>query len=144
MYYVFWLFIGFVLAGLLILMARKHSSKGEKNFLAQGLLIAALIYIGFAMIWGDLYWLGIEGLGVVAYGTFAYLGYRYSAIWTGIGWLIHPLWDVILHLNGAGHVIAPDWYAIACISFDVAVGGYILLNLSRYPAASKLPDIKKA
>ena len=143
MYFLFWFIIGLVLGSLLILMGRRLSSKKEKDFLALSLLIAALVYIGFALISGSNYWLGIEGIGVLVYGTFAFLGYRYAAIWVGLGWLIHPLWDAVLHLYGAGHVIAPDWYTVACISFDVVVGVYILLNLSRYSNTTST-TLKKA
>jgi len=146
MYYIICVFVGLILGSLFIVIARKLSPNGEKVFLAQALWIAALIYIGFALAWGDMYWLGIESLGVLAYGIFAYLGYRYSAIWVGLGWLVHPLWDAVLHLYGAGHAIAPDWYVIACISFDVLVGAYILTNLSRYSTSNKTKNIaiKKA
>ena len=36
-----------------------------------------------------------------------------------VGWQLHSVWDVGLHLRGPGRHVAPDWYAIACVSFDV-------------------------
>ncbi|RZI85335.1 MAG: hypothetical protein EOP38_05395 [Rubrivivax sp.] len=84
--------------------------------------MAALIYVGFA--WQEPSsspWLAIEFAGVVVYGTFGVLGLKGSWNWLIAGWLLHPLWDLALHHAGPGAHIAPAWYAIACLAFDVIV-----------------------
>ena len=99
------------------------ASKGhvgrERKAYANGLLIAAAIYLIFALFPFDATWLGIEALGVAAYGICVWLGRRVSFYFVAVGWLLHPLWDVALHLRGPGRHIVPDWYAIACVSFDI-------------------------
>ena len=122
---ILWLVIGLVGGTCLLYLARKNNKRKEKLILGVGLLIAALIYLGFALVWGNWKWFGIETLGVIGYGVFFYLGKRFHFAWMGVGWFLHPLWDVVLHLNGPGEQIVPAWYALACVSFDVLVGTYI-------------------
>ena len=111
--------------------AGRGSERRERYILAQGLVIAAVIYVVFAAIWGDLRWIGIEVLGVVGYGVLAWLGLRHSPYWIALGWAAHPLWDVALHFMGPGQHIVPAWYAIACVSFDILVGAAIVWRTAR-------------
>ena len=46
-------------------------------------------------------------------------------IWLSLGWLLHPVWDIAVHLFGPGHEVAPAGYAVACVSFDIAVAVYL-------------------
>jgi hypothetical protein len=124
--YIIWLVVGVLLGLMLIFYVQKRK---EKNILAIGLIVAALIYVCFALIWGDIEWLFIELLGVMIYGVFYLLGTRFSYIWIAVGWMAHPLWDVFLHLQGPGYFVAPEWYAVTCISFDFIVAAYILMRL---------------
>jgi hypothetical protein len=39
---------------------------------------------------------------------------------------MHVLWDVSLHLSGAGAMYTPDWYPWGCVSFDLVVAGAVL------------------
>jgi hypothetical protein len=97
------------------------------QILGNTLLIAALIYVAFALIWGDSRWLMIELVGVIIYGLFIRLSHIYSIKFLALGWLLHPLWDATLHLYGPAHSLAPTWYAVACISFDIIIAGYIFI-----------------
>ncbi len=119
MYTVFWLVAGALAGAWYIWFASKGHTGRERKAYSNGLLIAAAIYLLFALIAVDAAWLGVEALGVVAYGTFVWLGRRFSFYFVAAGWLLHPIWDVGLHLRGPGRHVAPDWYAIACVSFDV-------------------------
>lgn len=120
-----WLLLGLLLGAALIVYARSYRAKGEKILLAKALVIAAIIYVLFAIIWGNTTWLLIEIIGVPIYGVFAWAAMRYTAYWLAIGWLLHPLWDVWLHLLGPGYLVAPEWYATACITFDILIACYI-------------------
>lgn len=42
----------------------------------------------------------------------------------------HPLWDAALQLFGGAATFTPEWYVIACISFDVLVGVFIQIHRS--------------
>ncbi len=116
--------LGIFAAIFFLVFARQ--SKHEKRVLADSLIVAALIYVVFALWQADFNWVGIEVGGVFLYGIFYWLGRTKAFFWIGVGWLLHPFWDVVLHLWGAGAEIAPTWYAIACLTFDFVVGGYIL------------------
>lgn len=129
--FITWLFLGLVLGVIFILYARSCRRR-EKTILAIGLIVAAFIYVGFALLWGNLSWFFIELAGVPIYGVFYWLAVRHSYFWLAIGWFVHPVWDVFLHLKGPGNFVAPEWYAVACISFDVLVSVYILTRLKKW------------
>jgi hypothetical protein len=38
------------------------------------------------------------------------------------------VWDVAVHYAGPGHAFAPDAYAITCLSFDLLVAAYIVVD----------------
>ncbi len=67
---------------------------------AGGLLIAALIYVVFAIVGGNVRDVLVELAGVVAFG-----------------WLVHVGWDVFMHHG----TYVPSWYPMTCIGFDVLV-----------------------
>lgn len=126
---VFYLFIGFFLAAIFLSFVNRYDAETQRVVLAKALVVAAIIYIIFALVWGDTRWLLIESIGVPVYGLFAWLSLRFSVYWLSLGWLLHPIWDVYLHLLGPGDHIAPEWYAIACISFDLLVALYIICKI---------------
>jgi hypothetical protein len=126
--YVIWSIVGLVLAVTLILVARNFPPRVEIFILAVSLVGAAVIYVGFAAVWGDYRWVAIETAGVPIYWLFAWLGMRYSPVWLAVGWAAHPVWDVVLHMLGPGRAIAPDWYPVACITFDLLVAFYVLVR----------------
>ncbi|MBD2569088.1 DUF6010 family protein [Anabaena lutea] len=122
---VFWILFGLVGAISFITLTRIQPKK-ESQILAIGLVVAAIIYIGFAIGGGaNQLWIVIEVAGVGVYGLLAVLGLRYSNWWLMLGWMAHPLWDIGLHLVNQGAVFTPAWYPIACISFDLLVASYI-------------------
>ena len=129
MYYFLWFCLGVALAAPLLVVAERVKLNLMTHLMGLSLVTAAIIYIGFALVWGDTPWLFIELSGVVVYGLFYFLAVRFSAIWLSLGWLLHPIWDVVLHLNGPGLHIAPEWYAVAYLSFDIAVAAYIFIRL---------------
>lgn len=116
-----WLALGLALGGLTILFGRR----APRFVLGGGLVTAALIYVGFAIAWGTPAWIGIELAGVAAYGVFAALMNR-TMLWVAAGWALHPVWDVALHWKGPGHALVPEWYAVACVAFDLLVAGWIV------------------
>lgn len=116
--------LGLVL-GSLYLWAIRRSPETERRSLTAGLLIVALIYVGFAFVGGapDA-WRLIELGGVLLYGIFAGLGLRKDGRWLAVGWAGHALWDVPLHLHGPAATYVPDWYLPFCLSFDLLVAAY--------------------
>lgn len=127
----YWLLLGLILAAILLLYARSRGRRAERNILGIALIVAAAIYVGFASVWGGLEWMLIELAGIPLYGLFYWLSRRHSLYWLAAGWTLHPLWDVVLHLKGPGVLITPEWYATACISFDLLVAAYIVYSQRR-------------
>jgi hypothetical protein len=122
------LVVGLVLAFGFLLWTRAMPDAGRRIY-GIGLLVTALIYLAFALI-GDpsARSLGLEALGVLLYGGAAWAGYRKSAALLALGWALHVVWDVALHLEGAGAAYTPDWYPWGCLSFDLVVGGGVLTS----------------
>ena len=128
MIYVAWLILGFALGAVLLLYARSKGEQGEKRVLTIALVVAALVYVGLAVVWGKATWILIETAGVPAFGAFVWLALRHNYKWLAAGWALHPVWDVGLHLWGPGQAMAPQWYVVACVSFDVLVATYVVIN----------------
>lgn len=140
-----WLILGLSLGTALLVYARSYRVKGEKIILAKALVIAAVIYVVFAILWGNTTWLLIEITGVPLYAIFAWAAIRYSAYWLAVGWFLHPIWDVALHLLGPGQAVAPAWYATACITFDILVASYIFLRTSYWKKEAQryVPSVRQ-
>jgi uncharacterized protein DUF6010 len=113
------LFLGI---GFLLLVRRSRSYTKEKRAIAIGLIVVALIYLGFGLFSGSLRWLLIELAGVPIYAVFAWLGLKRSGWFLAAGWALHPLWDAGLHDYSTQFV--PHWYIAGCIGFDLLVAGY--------------------
>jgi hypothetical protein len=118
------LLVGAILGALFAVAARRWSGEGELHVFGLGLLVAALIYVGLALPTADGRWLALEAGGVPIFGGAAWLGLRRPAA-LAIGWMAHVVWDVGLHLGRAQPVVG-SWYPIACIGFDLVVGGFLL------------------
>lgn len=123
--------IGAVLAALMLFaFGNARNEERLKKFFAGSLVIAALVYVGFASI-GVAYetasynWLWVEFLGILIYTFFAYSGVRISAWFLAFGWTAHVLWDVILH-SGEAVAFVPGFYPGVCIGFDIVFGVYIV------------------
>lgn len=100
-----------------------------KGFSAIALVVAALIYVGFAAVglWtnsANLNWLLLEILGVGIYFLFAILGVKQSVWFLVIGWAAHVFWDVALH-SGENAAFVPKFYPPFCIGFDLIFAAYI-------------------
>lgn len=122
---IFSLLLGLVGAVVFLTICRAISET-ESQALAVGLVIAALIYLGFAVLGeASASWIVVEGVGVGIYSLLAVLGLRYSNWWLMMGWLLHPVWDVWLHFLEQGASFTPAWYALSCMSFDLLVAVYI-------------------
>ncbi len=124
-----WVLLGVALAIPYVGVGRRLTGRRARVWWAGGLVVAALVYVAFAVARGaPPLALAFEAAGVVGYGMFAWLGLRGHAGWLAAGWLLHPLWDVGLH---TGFALAPAWYVWACLGFDVVVGVWLYLDAVR-------------
>lgn len=128
--------LGALLGGLFVLAARGRGWTAEVRLLALGLVVAALIYVVFALPGADHRWLALEGAGLAVFGGLAWLGVRASLWWLALGWVAHVAWDVGLHLERTQAVVGP-WYPLLCVGFDLVVAGYLLgpASAGRQPRA---------
>jgi hypothetical protein len=127
--------LGALLGAAFVFFARwsaRWPQLGARRVLAYALIATAALYIGFALRASDNLgaWIGIEMTGVAIYGSFALLSLVGSAWWLAIGWLVHPFWDIQFHYIGTGSEFTPEWYALACAGFDVAVAAYVAYGIS--------------
>ena len=115
--------IGALLAGGFVLLARlSRSYAREKRLYAVGLVVTALIYVGFGVSTGSIRWILIELAGVAVFAVFAVFGLKKSGWFLAAGWALHPLWDTGLRDSTQ---FVPHWYITACIGFDLLVALYI-------------------
>jgi len=91
----------------------------------RGLVIAALIYVVFALVGQDFEWMKIEILGVLLYGTLAWFAAKKSVLFLSLGWGLHVCWDLFLHPNGHPGFV-PSWYPGLCLGFDLVIAGYFV------------------
>ena len=117
--------IGMILAITSVFIVAWLFPKKDHAFWRMGLLIAALIYVGFAVFgqsWGHL---PMELIGVVLYGAFVWLSKKYELYWLALGWGLHICWDIFLH-TGTGTAFVPHWYPGICLGFDIVIAVYIV------------------
>ncbi|WP_197739484.1 DUF6010 family protein [Pseudoalteromonas sp. A25] len=131
----FWLAFGFATSLILIRFGQSRSLQSKMALFAYALIIASLIYVGFAVLAFELAWVLIETVGVLLFGIMVMLSRTHSRYFLALGWLVHPVWDVVLHLYWPDTHFAPNWYAIMCISFDITVGGYLIVLFKRQKVA---------
>jgi hypothetical protein len=116
--------IGVIFAiGFIFYAKRAKSYRGEKISYAIGLGIAAVIYVVFGFFSSSTDWILTEFIGLLIYLPFAILGVRFSGWFLGFGWLLHIVWDLVLHNQPLSFV--PDFYPSVCLGFDVLIAGYI-------------------
>jgi Family of unknown function (DUF6010) len=123
------LLIGMVACGVFIVAARRLGQQQELRLYALGLVIAALIYVGFTARGATPPgWLALELAGFVVFTICAWLGLKISALILALAWAAHAAWDVALHklLDVA---FVPDWYPLVCVGFDLLVAGYIAVRV---------------
>lgn len=119
---------------------RSRGVRFERNLLAAFLVGMPLVYVArylFASIGRAAnHWLWIEVLGVITFAALAVLGLKRSAWFLAIGIVAHGLaWDS-WHYRNSTYI--PDWYAIACLAVDLALGAYVAARVPEYWRASRI------
>jgi hypothetical protein len=119
---------GAVLSLIAFVLSRFVKDIVGRTALATGLFAAAGAYFGFAIV-GPVsrIWVLIELLQVVAFSAIGLAGWKGSPKWLALGWVLHPLWDFVLHYLGPGRTFAPLAYTISCITFDWVVAAYLFI-----------------
>jgi len=111
-----WVALGVVLAVAYAGIARRGSESRERRILALGLLVAAAVYVGSTVG----FFLGIAAAGI-----------HWGSGWLAAGWTVHVVWDGLLHYITPG--VAPAWYALLCLGFDLTVAAALLARRPTSP-----------
>jgi hypothetical protein len=126
------LLVGVVAAVGLVRFAHGLGAQRARRVYAVGLVVAALIYVGFAVVGrASARWLAAETIGLALYSAAAWAGLRHWPMLLALGWAAHVAWDVVLHLDGAGAAYTPSWYPWLCVSFDLVLTGAVLVQVRR-------------
>ena len=122
-----WLLLGLAGGMLFVALVRQR-----RRSYYVGLVVAAFIYLLFAMMNGaEPIWIMAEFGGVFLFSMIGRVGLHRNIAVLGVAWLLHPVWDVALHLFGPGASFTPSWYPLACITFDGWVGVYLISQRDR-------------
>lgn len=110
----------------------------ERNLLATFLVGMPLVYVTRYLLASTRRaanrWLWIEVLGVIIFAALAVLGLKRSPWFLAIGIVAHGLaWDS-WHYRNSTYI--PDWYAIACLAVDLALGAYVVARVPAYRSNS--------
>ena len=101
----------------------------EINFWCAYLIVAAAIYVAFALREAGEGWMTLELVGMLGYSILALAGLKRP--WAlALGWGLHALWDVVIHAGVPGEFV-PSWYRWACLTYDVGAAYYVLIVASR-------------
>jgi hypothetical protein len=118
---------GILLAMLLVWLAERRPARARFIY-GVALVVAALIYVGFAVLGGaDARWLGIEAFGVALFGAAAYVGVTAAPLVLALAWIAHISWD-FFH---SGSAYTPGWYIFLCAGFDAVIAIAVFKTIFR-------------
>jgi hypothetical protein len=119
---------GAVLAALLIWRMRRRGRARERRAYGTWLLVAALVYVGFAFTGiAPPVRVGLEVAGAALFAPVAIAARARPAWLLAAGWAAHVAWDLTLHPRvTTGYW--PPWYPGLCVGFDLLLAGYVLLR----------------
>jgi hypothetical protein len=112
----------------------------ERRLLVGFLVAMPLVYVArylFDSIGrAPSFWLWIEVLGIPLFATLAVLGLKRSPWFLSMGIVGHGLaWDS-WHYRSSSYI--PDWYSIACMAVDLALGAYVAVRIPAYQRVSRI------
>ena len=116
--------IGITLAGLTVLIIQALPPEIHHKIYAVALILAASIYVGFSLLSQNTTWIFTETIGVIIFSLIAFIGVKFSPWFLVMGWLIHPVWDLLID-NHKLTTFLPHWYPTVCTGYDIAIASCI-------------------
>ncbi|HET9801621.1 MAG TPA: hypothetical protein VFP96_00155 [Candidatus Acidoferrum sp.] len=115
-----------------------RAMKFERGLLTAFLVGMPLIYMAGWFVGrshGGNSWIWTELAGFALFAGFGALGVKKSAWFLATGIAAHGLvWDIWHYRNSA---YIPDWYAVACMLVDIALGVYVAARIPTYKEAER-------
>lgn len=124
------LIAGAVAGAAFVLLARRLAPRRELRLYAVGLVVAALVYVGFVARGASPGWLALELAGLLLFAPAALAGLKISHLILAAGWAAHALWDVLLH-GSSEAAFVPVWYPSVCAGFDLLLAAYVAARFPR-------------
>jgi hypothetical protein len=122
--------VGAALSAPLLLVSRRLGERRFRWIWALALIAAAIVYVGFAAVWGGGRAVLLEAVGLVLFTALAVLGIAQRPELLPVGWAAHVGWDLLVHRGAHGAVgYVPWWYPPVCVGFDLFVAGFLLAVL---------------
>ncbi|WP_455201838.1 DUF6010 family protein [Kaarinaea lacus] len=115
---------GILLAAGLLFYLKRFNERTRLTIGALALLLAALVYVLFALASQNQLYITIEIVGLLLFLLLIWLGYQYSFWFIVLGWLLHVLWDMGLYPAETAPYV-PQWYAWFCVGFDIVMALYL-------------------
>lgn len=131
--------IGAGLAAYLLQYSHSNKKISFTYFWGRALIVAAAVYIGFALFNGKVHNVLIEVVGLGLFTSIAYAGMRKKPSLLVWGWMLHLSWDLLLHPvmgNISSH--APWWYPSICIGFDIFAAGFLFVLTISNPQTEEI------
>lgn len=127
---------------LFALIVRSAGGRHRIGLHAAMLLLAAVLYLAFAAWGGSPIGLAVELAGVLAFGALAITGLRRRAPGLlALGWVVHVVWDLVLHSAGTLAGYTPAGWVAACVGFDLLLAALLVRGWAGAPApAYPLPE----
>lgn len=125
--------IGALLASGAAYYWRNSSKLAQRRVYTSHLVLAAAVYVLFALRAPSRNWLLLEVAGFLGYSAISLYGLKRSPMWLAYGWAGHVLWDAVLHWNETTTTFVPHWYAPLCIGYDLVMAGYLGYIFVDYP-----------
>lgn len=117
------LLIGIALGVLLIVVGRLTRFDRDTSFYPTVLIFIAGYYVLFAAMAQQA--LLIELAIALGFAAMAFAGYITSALWVGIGILLHGVFDLI-HPHTIDNAGVPTWWPAFCAGVDIPVGLWVI------------------
>lgn len=123
---VLFILVGAGLAATLVVVSHRTTRPWRYRIYGAAFVVGAGIYVAFAAAAGVFFMQEMGGALICAAAAVA--GTRGYPWVLGLGWALHVGWDMSLH--GVFSPIAPEWYPLLCVGFDLVMAGAIVSELA--------------
>ncbi|MEM8563847.1 MAG: DUF6010 family protein [Pseudomonadota bacterium] len=123
MMFTFYVIVGACSAGVFTVVARALDR--EQVMYGIALILAAFWYVSLDVMAGKGVAVSPVQIGICLFFVIlAVIGLWKSFALIGVGWILHVVWDVMMHSADGDPIL--HWGVPLCIGFDLVLGSYIL------------------